>query len=129
MLPVSEAVYDFRTDLREDEFNVTTEDVTSANVTLGKPLYEDDTGTIDIISDESTDNATFGSYTTGTRVLNITALSANVTRILTVSYDIDALEGSDALNTFVGYIPWIWMLIIIVFPIAGLAAIFTGRAD
>lgn len=130
MLPVSGAVYDFRTDLRTDEFTSPTGvGVTSANVTLGEPLYDDDTQTIDILSDLSTDTPAFSSYTTATRVVNISGLSANTTRILTVSYDVDALGGSDALNTFVGYVPWMWMLIIIVFPIAGLAAIWTGRAD
>ena len=129
MLPVSRAVYDFRTDLRTDEFFSTTAvSQTSENVTLGKPVYDDDTGTIDILSDLSTDNATYNSYNTTTRVLNIINLTDNTTRILSVSYDIDALEGSDALNTFVGYVPWIWMLIIIVFPMVGIAAIWTGRA-
>ena len=130
MLPVSRAVYDFRTDLRTDEFSSTTVgSQTSENVTLGKPVYDDDTGTIDILSDESTDTPAFSSYTTATRVVNISGLSANTTRVLAVSYDIDALEGSDALNTFVGYVPWIWMLIIIVFPMVGIAAIWTGRAE
>ena len=130
MLPVSGAVYDFRTDLREDDFSSTTvAGQTTENVTLHKPVYDDDIDTIDIVSDESADTPAYNSYDNTTRVVNITGLSANLTRTLTVSYDVDALEGGDALNTFVGYIPWIWMLIIIVFPIAALAAIFTGRAD
>lgn len=130
MLPVSRAVYDFRTDLRTDEFSSTTvAGQTSENVTLHKSVYDDDTDTIDILSDESTDTPAFNTYDTATRVVNITGLTADTTRVLSVSYDIDALEGSDALNTFVGYVPWIWMLIIIVFPIAGIAAVFTGRAD
>ena len=130
MLPVSEAVYDFRTDLREDEFTSPTGvGVTSANVTLGEPVYDDDTGTIDYFSDLSTDVPAYSSYNATSRQLLVSGLTANTTRVLSIFYDVDALAGSDALNNFVGYIPWIWLLIIIVFPIAGLAAIFTGRAD
>lgn len=130
MLPVSGAVYDFRTDLREDEFTSPTGVlVTTANVTLGKPVYDNDTSTIDYFSDLSTDVPVYSSYNATSRQLGVAGLTDNTTRTLTITYDIDALGGSDALNTFVGYVPWMWMLLIIVFPIAGLAAIFTGRAD
>jgi len=130
MLPVSEAVYDFRTDLREDEFSSTTAvGQTTENVTLLREVYDDDTETISILSDDSDDSPAYSSYNTTSRQLGISGLADNLTRTLTVSYDVDALAGSAALNTFVGYIPWIWLLIIIVFPIAGLAAVFLGRAD
>lgn len=130
MLPVSRAVYDFRTDLREEDFSVATAvGVTTDNSTLGQPLYDDDIGTVDFLSDETTDVPIATSYNTTSRQLLVSGLSANSTRTLTIFYDVDALAGGDALNTFVGYVPWVWMLIIIVFPVAALAAIFTGRAD
>ena len=128
MLPLTEAIYDFRTDLREDEFNnVTGVGESTADVILGKPVYEDDTTTIDVFSDLTTDNATKTSYNGTSKQLGISGLSANATRILTISYDIDALEGSDAINAFLDKIPFIWMLIIIAFGPAALFAIFTGR--
>lgn len=128
MLPVSVAIYDFRTDLREDTFDTDTGvGVTTANVILGKPVYDNDTETIDILSDLATDVPTYSSYNTTSRQLGISVLTANATRILTVSYDIDALEGSDAINTVMDIIPFIWMLVIIAFPMAALFAIFTGR--
>lgn len=128
MLPVSSAIYDFRTDLREDTFNNTTGiGETTANVTLFKLVYDDDTETIGILSSISTDTPLYSSYNGTTRLLGITGLAASANRTLTVSYDIDALEGSDAVNTLLDRIPFIWMLVIIAFPMAALFAIFTGR--
>ena len=128
MLPVSDAIYDFRTDLREDEFiSATGVGVDTANVTLGKPVYDDDTGTIDILSDLATDVPAYSSYNGTSRQIGVSGLTANTTRTLTVSYDIDALGGSGAINNIMDIIPFIWMLIIIAFPMAALFAIFTGR--
>ena len=130
MLPVSEAVYDFRTELRVDEFSSTTGvGATSVNETLGKPIYDDDTGTIDILSDDSTDVPAFNIYASTSHSVNITGLTADTTRVLTVSYDVDALEGFDAINTFVDRIPFFWMLLIIIFPVAGIAYLFLRRGD
>lgn len=128
MLPVTLAIYDFRTDLREDEFTSPTGvGVTTANVSLGKPIYDDDTGTVDIFSDLDTDVPTYSTYNGTTLQLGIAGLTANTTRILTVTYDIDALEGSDAISAILDIVPFIWLLIAIAFPPAALFAIFTGR--
>lgn len=127
MLPVSEAVYDFRTELREDEFSSTTGDVTSVNETLGKPIYDDDTGTISILSDDSSDVPAFNAYDSTSHSVNITGLTANTTRVILVSYDIDALEGFDAIGIVVDRFPWFWILLIIIFPIAAIAALFLAR--
>ena len=130
MLPLTTAIYDFRTDLREDTFDTDTGgSVTTANVTLGKPIYDNDTQTIDILSDLATDVPAYtdSSYNVTSRKTGIEGLTANTTRILTVSYDIDALEGSDAINTVMDIIPFIWLLVIIAFPMMALFAIFTGR--
>jgi len=128
MLPVTEAVYDFRTELRTDTFSTTTSvGVTSANETLLDNLYDGDTGSVDIDSDEATDAPLPTSYNTTSRVLNITGLTTNTTRTLDVSYDVDALEGFASINLLMDRIPFIWMLIIILFGPAALFAIFTGR--
>lgn len=128
MLPVTEAVYDFRTELRTDTFSTTTAvGVTSANETLLDDLYDDDTGSVDIDSDDATDIPLANSYNGTTQVLNITGLTANTTRTLDVSYDVSALEGYDAISTLLDRVSWIWMLVIISFGPAALFAIFTGR--
>jgi len=130
MLPLSEAVYDFRTELREDVFTSPTGvGVNCANVTLGKPVYDDDTGTIDYYSDLDTDTPAYSSYNATSRQLLVCGLTANTTRVLTISYDINALEGYDAIGTVVDRWPFIWILLIIVFPVAAFVAMFMGRSD
>lgn len=130
MLPVAEAVYDFRTALRTDTFlTATGVGVASANETLLDDLYDDDAGYVDIDSDDTTDTPVANSYNATSKVLNITGLSANTTRALEITYPYDALVGFDAINAVVDRFPFIWILLIIVFPIAAFVAMFMGRAD
>jgi len=129
MLPMTPAIYDFRTDLREDSFTSDTgvgQD--SDNVTLSHILYDNDPATIDILSSISDDTLAYSSYNSTSRLLGIAGLSANTTRTLIVSYDIDALRGADAVNTFADIVPWVWLLCVVAFPMAALAAILMGRA-
>lgn len=129
LLPITTAIYDFRTDLRTDTFSTSTAvGVTSANETLLDALYDGDTGSIGIVSDDATDVPLPNSYNATSQVLNIIGLSANSSRILEVSYDIDALAGHDSINTLADYIPYIWLICVAVFAPLGLIAIFTGRA-
>lgn len=129
MLPLTSLIYDFRTDLRTDEFVYATGGAeTTANVTLGKPVFDDDTQTIDILSSLGTDVPVFSSYNITTRIVDMTGMTANTSRTISVSYDIDSLEGSDAINIIVDRVPFIWLLVIISLPVAGLFAIFTNRA-
>jgi len=128
MLPVTTAIYDFRTDLREDTFsNSTGVGVTTADITLFKPVYDDDTETIDILSDLATDVPAYSSYNGTSRQLGISGLTDNTSRIFTITYDIDALDGHDAISTLMDIIPFMWILVMVAFPMAALFAIFTGR--
>jgi len=114
MLPVTEGIYDFITDVREDTFTVTTGvGSTNATVQLFKAIYDDDTNT---------------SYNATNRNLVVTGLSENITRTLTVNYDIDALSNSAAVATLVSKFDLIWLLVVIAFPAAAIAAIVIGRA-
>lgn len=129
MLPLTGLIYNFRTDLRTDAFVYATGGAeTTANVTLLKPVYDDDTQTIDILSSLGTDVPVFSSYNTTTRIVDMSGMTANTSRTISVSYDIDALEGSDSINTITDRTPFIWLLIIIAFPMVALFAIFTNRA-
>jgi hypothetical protein len=128
MLPFTQMSYDFRTDERTDTFSTATAlAVTSANETLLDDLFDDDTGSVGIVSDDATDVPLANSYNSTSRVLNITGLTANATRLLEITYDIDALQGTDAINNLVDQLPWIWLIVAIAFPGAALFAIFTGR--
>jgi hypothetical protein len=129
LLPISQGVYDFQTDLREDNFTVITAlATTNTTVQLFKPLYDDDTSTIDIYSHDADDSPLYSSYNGTTRALVITGLAENTTRVIDVTYDIDAITDSDSLSTFLSYLPFIWILMWIALPIAGIIAIWTGRA-
>ena len=127
MLPITEAIYDFRTDLREDTFSTETGAGTTANVTLLDDLYDDDLGSVDIDSDLATDHPLPNSYNATSQVLNVSGLTATSNRTLDITYDIDALSGNDAINAVADILPFIWMLCIIAFAPAALFAIFTGR--
>ncbi len=128
LLPVTGAIYDFRTDSRTDTFlQETLPGETTANVTLTKPIYDDDTNTIDLLSSISTDSPAYASYNATSRLLGIDSLAASENRTLTVSYDIDALNASPAISTLMDNLPYLWLICIAVFPGAALVAIFTGR--
>lgn len=129
MLPVTQAVYDFRTDIRTDTFSAPTGvGETTVNVTLLDDLYDCDPGSIDIDSDVPSDTLLPISINCTNRVLTVDGLTMNTTRILDITYAVDALWDSTALNVLMDRVPWIWMLVIISFGPAALVAIFMGRA-
>lgn len=128
MLPVTEGIYNFRTDVKDDTFyEETGVGETETNVTLLEEVYDDDMSTIGVSSSESTDTPVVANYTSATRVVGITGLAESSTRTLTVSYDIDALGASGALDTFMDRIAWIWMLCVIALSPAAIASIFMNR--
>lgn len=127
MLPLTEAVYDFRTDNREDYFVVFTEGAnTTCNTTLLFPVYNNDTMTISYTSNVS-EAPIVSSYNGTTRELITANLTANVTRGLYVYYDINALSHSASLDTLVDWTPYIWYILLLAFPACALVAIFWYR--
>tara|TARA_Y100000310_G_scaffold209022_1_gene209630 strand:- start:519 stop:926 length:408 start_codon:yes stop_codon:yes gene_type:complete len=126
MIDIPQAVLDFRTTTRQDVFNVVTADTTTANVTLLRAIYLNDTNTISYLSTIS-EEPFFSSYNSTTRDLQTGGLTANTTRTLTVNYSENALTFNTSLNTFLDWFPYMWISIIALFPIAALVAIFTGR--
>lgn len=130
MVQTTQGMYDFKTDLRSDEIGaVTAVGVTSDNVVLGQAIYDDDVTTVSVLSDLATDSPAFigATYSSSPPSGNVSGLTANATRTLTITYDVDALAGSTAISTLVDRISWIYLLMAIAFPAAALAAMFTGR--
>ena len=128
MLPVTTGIYSFRTDVKDDVFTIATGvGVTSANVTLTKELYDDDTSTIDLLSASSADVPILSAYNSGTHSVLIGGLSDNLTRSVTVSYDYPALSSNSAVDTLFDNLPLIWYLMLIGLPAAAIAAIFLGK--
>lgn len=127
-LPVQAAIYDFRTDIRTDNFNFPTAvGVTTGNVVLLKPIYANDTMTLSITSSKDTDAPLFSSYNGITRLVAFTGLSDNSTRALGFEYDVASFDPSGALSNFMDLLPWFWMLPISIFPLAAIVYIFWGK--
>lgn len=128
LLPVTTGVYDYRTDIRTDNFAVTTDNTSdNSTVQLFKAIYDDDISTLEFSSDDVDDAPYYSSYNSTSRALVIAGLAVSTIRTLEVSYDVDAVSEG-ALSTFLDLLPWIWIIIWVAFPIAGLVAIWTGRA-
>jgi hypothetical protein len=127
-LPYQAAVYDFRTDSQIDRFPIATGvGVFSANISLSKALYNDDVGTLFIYSDLDTDFPTLISYNGTTRRAMIGNITENTTRTLEVNYDAPSFDPSGAISNFMDVIPWFWMLILVMFPLAALVYIWWGK--
>jgi len=127
MLPITQAVYDFRTDVREDTFTVTTAvGISSANTTLLKAIYSDDTATIGYESSIA-EVPVLSSYNATSRQLTTSGLTDNTSRSLVVSYDVTALNDATGFDTLLDRVPLIWLLMVIAFPIAALASMFVGK--
>ena len=129
LLPITLLVEDFKVDRHEDNFSITTGGAdTTDNVILSNELYEGDTTSITILSDDADDSAGWGAFSATFNELEVTGLAVNTTRTIEVNYDIDALGGSVAIINLADKIAWFWLLICIAYAPASLAAIFTGRA-
>ena len=98
-------------------------------MTLVEDVYDDDVTTIDINSSDSDDSPLYTSYNGTTRLLAFSGLAVSTNRSITVDYDVDALQGNDAIDTLIDYLPWIFITCSIGFPIAGLAIIIMGVRD
>ncbi len=128
MLPVTQGIYDFRTDIREAEYSITVgAGITTADVVLSKELYDEDTDPITFASTLNTDSPVTGAYVAATRTLTINGLDDDATRTMTVSYPYDALETNPAISTVMDFIPMIWILILVAFPVVGLLVIWLRR--
>ena len=128
LLPLSDMVYAFRTDAVTDESEVDTDvGETTANFTLDNYVYNDDIDTISV-SSSINEVPVVSSYNSTSKTVLVSTLTANTSRTLGITYDIDVITDNDAINELLDRASWIWMLIIIAFPMASLAAIWTNRA-
>ena len=128
LLPLSDMVYAYRTDPVTDASSVDTGvGETTADITLDNFVYDDDIDTISVSSSIS-EVPSVSSYNGTTKTVSIASLTADDSRTLSVTYDVDVITDNDAINALLDRAAWMWMLVIITFPVAGLAAIWTNRA-
>ena len=125
LLPVSDAIYSFKTDLRTDSFLVTTAaGVTSNNSTLVKPLYADDVSTLSFSSNCTNDNIAYTSYNATAKRLLYHGLEAGKTRLVEISYDASAFDFGGPYNTLTDAASWLMFIFFIIFPMGGIYVAF-----
>jgi len=85
--PILAGIKTWRTVDTTENFIVSTgAAVTTANVTLGSDLFQDDESNVIEVSSSITESPVATSYTAATNVLLISALTANESRTLTINY-------------------------------------------
>lgn len=127
LLPLTGASEELKTDTREDTFSVPTiVGQTTDNIVLAKAIYDSDTTTLTVVSDLSTDTVSWSSYNATDQHVLISGMTANTTRTLTATYDVDALNSTN-LSTFSDALVWILLLAAGAFAPTALAAIWAGR--
>lgn len=119
MLPVSSAIYNWKTEPRTESYSYTTASTTTGNVTLLKPVYDNDTATIGFISSLTSDTPALVSYDPVTQVVNFSGLTANATRTLTISYDTSAFNESAPFETIADMLPYLCYVCFVLFICSG----------
>jgi len=119
LLPFTGAIHSLLTDLCEDNQTVTTASSTNATVQLFDELYDDDTSSIELLSHDSDDIPIVSSYNGTTRALIIAGLAEDTTRVIDVTYDVDAINNS-YFTTAITVATYIWLIMIALFALGGL---------
>lgn len=88
--------------------------VNTANVTLGRAIYNNDTSSVTAIT-SSTDNdsPTAASYNSASRALGVSGLEASTSRTLSVTFDIDRATLPDGISAFLTLLRWFYVFIIV----------------
>jgi len=127
LIPFTQSSEAIKTDQRDDIFSVVTAAAqTTDNIILSKALYDNDVTTITVISDSTDDAISWGSYNATGQQLLISGMDASNTRVLTATYDVNALNDP-AIETLVDAFIWIWILSAVAFAPSGLASIWTNK--
>lgn len=99
----------------------------AADVVLTTALWADsNTNVVSVTSDNVLDTPVAGTYTAGTRTLNVTGLAANDTRALTLSYKIDALTDYTGMGQMVAVAPLLLFMGVLGALVFGLYKGFSG---
>ena len=127
---VMDSTHELQTDVYvQSEAGVTTGvGETAADVVLTKALWDDDTAHVSsVTSDEVTDTPVKGTYTAGTKTLNVTGLAESKTRTLTITYEYDGLTTYTGMGALVGVAPLLIFISILGVVMGGLYVSFKGR--
>lgn len=99
--------------------------VYAANVTLSRAIYDNDTQAVTgITSNLSADSPTAYSYNSVSRKLEVSGLTDNTSRTLTVAYDIDSTSMPDGASAFWLLMRWFWIFAIVAYTCGAIYAFF-----
>lgn len=88
--------------------------VYSANTTICRDLYNDDSVAISTITSNVTDDSpTAAAYNSVSRVVLVTGLTANTTRTLTFDFMIDSTTLNTGAAVFIGLLRWFYVFMVI----------------
>lgn len=123
------AVKSFRTDVIDQNFTVATGGgVTTANVSLSKPLWDANVSEVVTLSSSDADDATVASSYNGTGYLvTLTGLAENTTRTISMEYRTGGLNDYAGADTGITKLPSAVLMLIIIVPLALIVALFVKR--
>jgi hypothetical protein len=126
LLPISGSIYAFKTEPRTDSFLITTATaaVHTANSTLLKPVYDNDTSTISFSSNYTTETITFTSYNTTSNNVRYAGLAGGHTRLVKITYDTTAFDIDGPYETLTDAAVWFLYIFFIIFPMGGIYVAF-----
>lgn len=119
-----DSIYDFRTDELSQDFSVSTAvGVTSANVQLSTNLWDGNIAYASVSSNETAEAPVANSYNSTTRQLAINGLTANMTRTISVTYDVAGLEDYEGVDEGVTHFPVVLVVGLIIFSLGTIIAV------
>lgn len=97
----------------------------SANVTLGRAMYNNDTQSVSgITSNLSDDSPTAYSYNSVSRILVVSGLAADSSRTLTIAFGIDSTTMPPGAASFWLLMRWFWIFAIVGYTAGAIYAFF-----
>ncbi len=126
MLP--DAVESFRTDVRTQSYSVATGvGITTTSVALTNALWNADVSYVTNLGSNITESLIADNYTLASKALNLSGLSANITRTITVSYRTAGLGDNPAADTGITFLPGVVVGLVILVPLILLASLLMGK--
>ena len=119
---ILDSTHDVRTDEEVDTFAAISTGVgeTTANVTLTRELWDEETTSVTTITSTLSETPTASSYNSTTQALTIAGLVSSNTRTFTVAYDYGALDDYTGMDSMAGMAPLLIFMGIFIAIIGGL---------
>lgn len=97
----------------------------TANITLGRSIYNNDTTSItELASNLTVDTPSASTYNQTSRILNVSGLEQSLTRTLTLVFLIDTTTLPDGAIVFITLLRWFWVFIIVGMAAGAIYAFF-----